>query len=136
MRHVFTVIALISLLLCLGSLALLIGSFSNPWTLHEGQSDTHTTRLSSEEMELRYNSSPKETERASTQEKKHDFAGISYTTLERKGQTGSSLIIPEYYLIIVFAILPLLWIWDLSKGRGKNKAQTEATSDTGAKPTM
>lgn len=124
MRHFFTAITAISLLLCLGFLVLMLMTWNSSRTFSLGESATNTRTLKfGEGGDLTYDSIQKGLGRVEMTQTQHDLAGISYIRSMRGDIPGHNVVIPLFYPVVLFAILPLLWVLDLVKGRNRRKAR-------------
>jgi hypothetical protein len=141
MKHIFTFIAAISLLICLFLVAMTAMTLNSEKTISLGERGDRTYSLKADSLEYVYQG--KLTTFDNVQGFKTEpgsFAGIEYDKQVRAqtrtlpAATGFVLVIPALYPIALFAILPLVWV--IGKFHKKsNKPAFDAGSADDAPPT-
>jgi len=121
MKHLFTLLAAISLLICAFFVVMTAMSFSSPKKMELGQHGERTYSLIADSLEFTYQgklTTFDDKDGFSTDKK--EIMGMNYDVQHRKAintptktmteATGFILVVPALYPIAVFAILPLVWV--------------------------
>lgn len=126
MKHLFGLVALVSLLICLVFVVLAAMTLSSEKTIALGQSGERTYSFRADSLEFTYQgklTTFDNVEGFTTT--KSDFLGCEYDVQHRKAKgdmkeaTGFILVVPAWYPIALFAILPIAWV--VGRMRGKNR---------------
>ena len=117
MKHLFTLIAAISLLICLYLVFMTATTLSSEKVISLGQHGDRTYQFKADSLEFEYSG------RLTTFDNNvgfttepHSFAGIEYdkqiraATKTRPAATGFVLVLPALIPIALFTLLPLVWL--------------------------
>ena len=144
MKHIFTLIAAISLIICLFLIGLTAMTMGNVKTFDLGQKGERTYSFSAQDMDFIYQGKLTTFDMViGFQTEKHPIelpvvgsTGIEYdkqirkATKELSESTGFILTVPAWYPIALFAILPLVWV--VGALRKKKKPVVESSDDAPA----
>jgi hypothetical protein len=133
MKHLFTLLAAISLLICLFFVVMTATTFSSSKTIKLGERGDRTYSFTADSLEFTYQGklTTFDNNVGFTTEKK-DIMGMEYDKQHRKATntlsdaTGFVLVVPALYPVAVFAILPLAWV--LGAMRKKKPMVAEASA--------
>ena len=130
MKHLFTLIALISLLICLFFVVMTATTMSSEKVIPLGQHGDRTYEFKADSLEFVYQG--KLTTFDNVQGFKTEpssFAGIEYdkqvrtATKDLPAATGFVTVIPALYPIALFAILPIVWLVGRLRKKKPNTAE-------------
>ena len=140
MKHIFTLIAGISLLICLFFVALTAMTFGSEKTFDLGQHGERTYSFKAQELEFVYQGKLTTFDNNigfKTEQHPVSSTGIEYdkqirtATKTLPAATGFVLSVPAWYPIALFAILPLVWVvGTLRKKKPVAEAETEEAPPT------
>ena len=137
MKHLFTLIAAVSLLICLFFVYLTATTMGNEKTFNLGQKGERTYTFSAQEMDFIYQGKLTTfAEGVGFSTEKHPLGptGIEYDKQIRPeaknlpAATGFMLTVPAWYPIALFAILPIVWLVGAMRKK-KPVAETETAGE-------
>ena len=139
MKLIFTAVAALSLLICLFFVVATAATFNSTWECPLGHAGQRTRSVAAGYGELRYNDQLPDFGRVvgtkSTEE--HLVYEVHKETRPANPRTGEAeavsyqYVISPAYPIVLFAILPLIWV---VARRGGRRRKTDGHSDAGDQP--
>jgi len=136
MKHLFTLIAAVSLIICLFLIALTAMTMGSEKTFDLGQHGERTYSFKAQELEFVYQGKLTTFDNVigfKTEAHPWGPTGIEYdrqiraATKTLPAATGSVFSVPAWYPIAIFAILPLVWV--VGAARRKKLVVTAASED-------
>jgi hypothetical protein len=135
MKHIFTFLAAVSLLICLFFVVITIMTFNGSKTISLGEHGDRTYSITADSLEFAYQG------KLTTFDNRIGFTteqsqklGIEYDRQHRaktdklSEATGFVLVVPALYPIALFAILPIVWVVG-AMSRKKRSSGAEATDE-------
>ena len=140
MKHIFTALAALSLLVCLLFIVATVATFNSKWSFPLGHSGERTRSVDAAYGELRYNDELDDFGHVTGTKTNEEHWGyeVHKETRPAKARRGTSegvsyqYVISPAFPIVLFAILPLAWVVARLGGR---KRRTGKASDAGDQPT-
>ena len=142
MKHFFTILAALSMLLCLFFVVVTVATLNTSWEIPIGHTDQRTRSIAARYGELCYDDQLKDFDRKGLTRTTEEHLGyevrkVSWPANPKRGEseaTSYQYSMSPGYPIILFAILPIVWVAASLGGRKrKGRVDTDDSNSPEAK---